>query len=183
MARVLVPLAQGFEELEAVTVVDLLRRAGIEVVTAGLVPGPVRASRGVLVVPDTTLDAVLTEPFDLVVLPGGREGAERLGADDRVRELLESTFQGGRYVAAICAAPRVLAEAGILAGKSATGFPGTLDGLEDRMSRRTSESVVTDGTVVTSRGPGTALEFSLELIRLLAGPARRDEVDAQLQRP
>ncbi|HHB13316.1 MAG TPA: DJ-1 family protein, partial [Chromatiales bacterium] len=83
--RVLVPLAEGFEELEAVTVIDLLRRAGIEVVTAGLQPGPVRGSRGTVIVPDVSLDQVLDEDFDMVVLPGGLPGADHLNEDPRIR--------------------------------------------------------------------------------------------------
>lgn len=183
MSRVLIPLAQGFEELEAITVVDLLRRAGIEVITVGLEPGPVRASRGVVLAPDTTLDRSLGERFDMVVLPGGREGAERLGADSRIRELLVSMNQSGGYLAAICAAPRVLAEAGVLVGRRATAFPGTLDDLPEGSVVATSEAVVTDGPIVTSRGPGTALDFALELIRILAGTPVREQVEAQLQRP
>ena len=180
MPRVLVPLAQGCEELEAVTVIDILRRAGVEVVTAGLTPGPVRASRGVVILPDTILDAVLGESFDMVVLPGGKEGAERLGDDTRVGGLLQRMAAEGRYVAAICAAPKVLAEAGLLEGRRATAFPGILD----RMPGLThsAEPVVRDGTIVTSRGPGTALDFALELVRLLQGDAVKAAVEAPLQR-
>ena len=127
MPRVLVPLAQGFEELEAVTVIEMLRRAAIDVVVAGVEPGPVRASRDVVVIPDTPLDAVLDAPFDMIVLPGGREGARRLGEDIRVRDLLRRMAAEGRFVAAICAAPGVLAKAGLLEGRHATAFPGILD--------------------------------------------------------
>src|SRR5262245_45668197 len=116
MPRVLVPLAEGCEELEAVTIIDILRRAGIEVVTAGLASGPVRASRGVVLVPDTLLDQVLSQEFDMIVLPGGKGGADRLAEDERVRDLLLRAFEQGKYIAAICAAPRVLAESGLLKG-------------------------------------------------------------------
>lgn len=180
MPRVLVPLAQGCEELEAVTVIDILRRAGVEVVTAGLTPGPVRASRGVVILPDTTLDAVLAESFDMVVLPGGKEGAERLGEDPRVSELLQRMAAEGRFVAAICAAPAVLAQAGLLEGRQATAFPGILDRVPGLMHR--AEAVVRDGTIVTSRGPGTALDFALELVRILKGDTVKAEVEAPLSR-
>jgi len=103
MASVLVPLAQGCEELEAVTVVDLLRRAGIGVVTAGLDDKPVRASRGVVLVPDTSLDEALKQQYDMVVLPGGLPGADNLDADARVRGLLKQMSETDRYTAAICA--------------------------------------------------------------------------------
>src|SRR5690606_21989525 len=112
------------EELEAVTIIDLLRRAGIRVVTAGLDAGPVTASRGVVLVPDTTLDAALQEDFDMVVLPGGSPGTENLDQDPRVRELLKKMANSGKFTAAICAAPKVLANAGLLAGKRATSYPG-----------------------------------------------------------
>ncbi|HET8700409.1 MAG TPA: DJ-1/PfpI family protein, partial [Nitrococcus sp.] len=114
MARVLLPLAEGCEELEAVTVIDLLRRAGIDVVVAGLAEGAVKASRGVVLTPDVALDAVLDQDFDMIVLPGGAGGAARLEADARVHRLLQRQADAGRYVAAICAAPKVLLAAGLL---------------------------------------------------------------------
>ena len=182
MASVLVPLAQGCEELEAVTVVDLLRRAGIEVVTAGLDAQPVKASRGMTLLPDMTLDMALQQRFDMVVLPGGLPGADHLGDDPRVIRLLQEMAAADAYTAAICAAPRVLARAGLLDGKRATSYPGALDikavpGLE-----YLETAVVTDGRVITSRGPGTAMDFALALIETLVGKASRDEVEAGLQR-
>ena len=180
MPRVLVPLTQGCEEIEAVTIIDILRRADIDVVTAGLVPGVVEASRGVKLVPDTELDAVMTEEFDMIVLPGGRGGADRLAQDPRILKLLVRAAEGGRYTAAICAAPRVLAEAGLLAGRRATSFPGVLDDMNG--IELTREPVVTDGKIVTSRGPGTAMDFALELIRLLLGDEARAKVESPLQR-
>jgi 4-methyl-5(b-hydroxyethyl)-thiazole monophosphate biosynthesis len=182
MPRVLVPLAPGFEELEAVTIVDLLRRASIEVVTAGLAAGPVRASRGVVIVPDTTLDAVADDAFDMVVLPGGLPGADHLDADPRVHHLLKRTAAAGGYAAAICAAPKVLAAAGLLEGRKATGYPGVLDRLNLPRTELLQRPVVTDGRIVTSRGPGTAMDFALALIEHLLGKARRDEVEAPLVR-
>jgi len=181
MPRVLVPLAEGCEELEAVTIIDILRRAGIEVVTAGLASGPVRASRGVVLVPDTLLDQVLSQEFDMIVLPGGKGGADRLAEDERVRDLLLRAFEQGKYIAAICAAPRVLAESGLLKGRHATSFPGILD---DQTGIHLSKApVVQDGRIITSRGPGTAMDFALELVRLLLGDAARAQVEAPLQRP
>jgi 4-methyl-5(b-hydroxyethyl)-thiazole monophosphate biosynthesis len=182
MSRVLVPLAEGCEELEAVTVIDLLRRAGIVVVTAGLAPGPVRASRGVVLVPDTTLDAVLDDDFDMIVLPGGLPGADHLNADPRIHALLQRAAAAGRYTAAICAAPKVLAGAGLLDGRQATAYPGVLDRLDLPRTEVLQRAVVTDGHVVTSRGPGTAMDFTLELIERLAGRNKRDEVEAALVR-
>jgi 4-methyl-5(b-hydroxyethyl)-thiazole monophosphate biosynthesis len=181
MASVLVPLAQGCEELEAVTVVDLLRRAGVSVVTAGLDDKPVRASRGTVLLPDTTLEEALLQEFDMVVLPGGLPGADHLADDTRIRDLLREMADTDRYTAAICAAPKVLASSGLLAGKKVTSFPGALDafnGLD-----YCTDAVVQDGKLITSRGPGTAMDFALALIENLVGKERRDEVESALQRP
>jgi 4-methyl-5(b-hydroxyethyl)-thiazole monophosphate biosynthesis len=183
MATVLVPLATGFEDVEAITVIDLLRRAQIEVVTAGLADGPVRGSRGTVVVPDTTLDQALQRNFDMVVLPGGQPGATNLEQDSRLRVLLQKMARQGHYTAAICAAPKVLAAAGLLDGKHATSFPGSLDARQFPKVRIGNQDVVTDGKVITSRGPGTAMDFALTLIEHLAGREKRNQVEAGLQRP
>ena len=183
MATVLVPLAPGFEDLEAVTITDLLRRAQIEVVTAGLGDGPVRGSRGTAIVPDTTLDHALTRDYDMIVLPGGQPGATHLEQDVRIRALLQKMAKQGRYTAAICAAPKVLAAAGLLDGKRATGFPGSLEAKQFPKVRIESLDVIADGKIITARGPGTAMDFALTLIALLAGADKRHQVEAGLHRP
>lgn len=183
MASVLVPIAEGCEELEAVTIIDLLRRAGIKVVSAGLRAGPVTASRGVVLLPDTTLDEALGHDYDMLVLPGGGPGAEALNNDERILGLLRDMAAAGRYTAAICAAPKVLAKAGLLNGRQATSYPGFLDKTPAPDMHYRSEAVVQDGTVITSRGPGTAMDFSLALIEILAGKETRNEVEAGLVRP
>lgn len=183
MAKVLVPLAAGCEELEAVTIIDLLRRAGIEVVTAGLQPGIVKASRGTQLVPDAALDTVLRDDFDMIVLPGGMPGAQHLKEDPRIIALLKKMAEQGKYTAAICAAPMALAEAGLLAGKRATSYPGFLDKIDVPGMAYLKDAVVTDGKILTSRGPGTAMDFALALVEALAGKAKRDEVEAGLVRP
>ncbi len=183
MSRVLIPLADGCEELEAVTLIDLLRRADIEVVTAGLREGAVTASRGTRLVPDVTLDEVMDESFDMVVLPGGLPGADHLDADPRVHELLERQMNQGRAVAAVCAAPKVLANRRILDGRKATCYPGCIDPEDHGEVEFTWAPVEIDGPVVTSRGPGTAMDFALALIEKLKGFERRAEVESELLRP
>ncbi len=180
--KVLIPLAQGCEELEAVTLIDLLRRANIEVITAGLESGPVHASRGTVLMPDTTLDEALGGEYDMVVLPGGLPGADHLDNDGRIHELLRDMSAKDRFTAAICAAPKVLAHAGLLRGRRATAYPGVLESLDPGNITLQSDAVVVDGKVITSRGPGTAMDFALTLIELLAGTATRNEVEAALTR-
>lgn len=182
MASVLVPLAQGCEELEAVTIIDLLVRAGVEVVTAGLEEGPVTASRGVVLLPQMTLEQALERDYDMVVLPGGMPGATNLENDLRLRELLRTMAANGKFTAAICAAPRALASAGVLSGKRATSYPGHLDKMDLPDVEYREEAVVQDGKVITSRGPGTAMDFALHLVEQLVGREKRNEVEAGLQR-
>jgi len=182
--KVLIPLASGGEELEAVTMINLFRRAGFTVVCAGLGAElqPVKCARGTLLVPDATLAQALGEEYDLVALPGGQPGADNLRKDARIGDLVRRQVESGRWLAAICAAPMVLGEAGVLAGRQATSFPGCLDALKLPGVKFVDEPVVVDGKVVTSKGPGTAMDFALILIELLAGIATRRKVEAGLQR-
>lgn len=182
MASTLVPLAQGCEELEAVTIIDLLRRGGVEVVTAGLASGPVTASRGVVLIPDTTLDQVLDRDFDMIILPGGVQGADNLEQDPRVIGLLQRMAAQDKYIAAVCAAPKVLAAAGLLEGKKATSYPGFLDKMDLPGMQFDQAPVVRDGRLTTSRGPGTAMDFALELLEILTDRATRERVEAALAR-
>lgn len=180
---VLVPLAQGCEELEAITVIDLLRRAGVTVISAGLDANPVKASRGTVLVPDATLDEILAQDFDMIVLPGGQPGSDHLRDDPRIQQKLKQQAGADKYVAAICAAPRALAQAGLLDGRRVTSFPGSLEGSPAEDVEYVTDPVVIDGKVITSRGPGTAMDFALTLIELLLGKAARDKVEKPLQRP
>ena len=180
MKTVLIPLAQGCEELAAVTIIDILRRAGVTVVSAGLDAQPVRGSRGTALLPDTTLDEALKHSFDLVALPGGQPGTNNLKADKRIIALVQRMAQQDKYVAAVCAAPSVLASAGLLDGKRATSFPGSLDSFPKVQQHHAA--VVEDGKLITSRGPGTAMDFALTLLERLAGKSTRDEVEAGLVR-
>lgn len=184
MAKVLVPLASGCEELEAVTIIDLLRRAGIDVITAGLdaLPQTIRASRGTKLVPDTSLDHALEQDYDMVVLPGGQPGTDNLNADPRIHAVLERFAKQEKYIAAICAAPKVLAKTGLLRGRCITSFPGALDHAELADVRYEETAVVQDGYIITSRGPGTAMDFALTIIEILVGKMKRDQVEQSLVR-
>ena len=180
MSNVLVPLAQGCEEIEAVTIIDILRRAGISVVSAGLDAQPVRASRGTVLIPDTTLEEALKQSYDMVVLPGGQPGSNNLKADTRIIGFLQDMAQQNKYIAAICAAPSVLAAAGLLDWKRATSFPGALDAYS-KVQQQTS-ALVEDGQLITSRSPGTAMDFALILVERLTNNTKRQEVEAGLKR-
>jgi len=180
MKKVLVPLAQGCEELEAITIMDLLTRAGIEVVSAGLDDQPVKCSRNTLIIPSTTLDNVLNDDFDLIVLPGGLPGANYLRDDERVIELLKRQSEKNKYIGAICAAPKVLASAGLLDNKRVTSFPNVLKDLNLTNTDITDTAIEHDGNILTSRGPGTAMDFSLKLISLLLGADKADIVRQQM---
>ena len=175
--RILVPLAEGFEEIEAVTIVDVLRRAGLDVTVAGLRPGAVTGSHGIAVTPDADLGDLDTTSFTMVVLPGGQPGTRHLAEDARVVALVRRLHEEGRPVAAICAAPLVLHKAGVLGGVHVTSHPsvrGMLPGVDVRSEPR----VVRSGHVTTSQGAGTAMDFALALVADLCG----DEKSAELGR-
>ena len=182
MVSVLVPIAEGFEELEAITIIDLLRRAGFDVISAGLNDQPVTASRGNVLIPDTSIDKVMQQPFDLIVLPGGLPGADHLRDDPNVQQLIRSQHSAGKKIAAICAAPKALASAGILSGKTITCYPGALAQTDSSDFTISSSAVEIDGNIVTSRGPGTAMDFALTLIEQMGGKDLRDKVSDQLVR-
>ena len=181
--RILVPLAQGCEELEAVTITDLLTRAEFDVVTAGLDDQPVKASRGMVLMPDTTMQAVMSDEFDMMVLPGGLPGADHLRDNQLVQQKLKELAAQDKFIGAICAAPKALASAGLLDNKTATSYPGILDSLDINGVQLSKSPVVIDGKVVTSQGPGTAMDFTLSLIELIAGPEKRKQVEQPLMRP
>lgn len=174
MPRVALLLADGFEEVEAMAVIDVLRRADVEVIVAGLHDGHVTSARKVKVVPDTVIDTVTPEDFDMVVLPGGQPGADNLNADPRVRDLVSKFYGKGKLMGAICAAPYVLANAGVLDGRRATAFPSYRGRLGT--AKYEERPVVEDGNVLTSRGPATALAFGLAIAAKLAGPEKARKI-------
>jgi len=176
--KILVPLANGFEEIEAVNVIDILRRGDVEVVTAGLKEGLVEGSHKIKMLPDTTLDKIHYRDFDGLVLPGGAPGFVNLGNDERILKMAREMDKEGKVVAAICAAPSVLIKAGVLQGRKATVSPSGKAQVE-ACANFSEERVVVDGNLVTSRSPGTALEFALTLVEILAGKEKMQMVKAQ----
>ena len=174
MPKVAVILADGFEEVEAMAIIDILRRAEITVVIAGLHAGHIESARHVKVIPDTGIDAIDVDGFDMIVLPGGQPGSDNLNADKRVKKLVREFHDKGKLTGAICAAPYVLANAGVLDGKKATVYPG----YEKRLGNAEylDEKVVADGRVLTSKGPGTALHFGISIVERLAGRDRAEAI-------
>lgn len=173
MKKTAMLFADGFEEVEALTVVDLLRRADIVcdiVALSGAVT--VTGSHGVVVGADKAFAETAFADYDALLLPGGQPGTNNLAADERVLALLREFRDAGKLTAAICAAPTVLSKAGLLHGKRATCYPG----LEGKLTGATpaSEPVVTDGTVITGRGVGTAIDFALALVTYLDSAERAD---------
>jgi len=167
-------LADGLEEIEAVTIIDVLRRAGVDVTTIGLEETTIHGSHDINIEADVTLSELKNSSFDVVVLPGGEPGSTHLEEDPRVSDLLKQHYEDGGKLGAICAAPRILARDGYLDDQPATSHPG----VESKMSATdySTEPVVKSGRVVTSRGPGTAIPFALQLVRDLVGDEEADEL-------
>ena len=180
MVKVCVFLAPGFEEVEALTPIDFLRRVGAEVVVASVGHNDllIKGSHNVTVKCDKKIDDVADELFDAVICPGGMPGTKNLAADKKVIAAIHKHNEAGKVVAAICAAPGfVLAEAAqILKGKKACGYPGTDDKITQNGGTKLEDPVVVDGNIITSRGPGTASRFALELVRHLCGEEKYNAV-------
>ncbi len=174
MSKILVVIADGSEEIEAVTIIDTLRRAKTEVIVASVNDKQITASRGVRIVADAAIAECTGQKYDLIVLPGGMPGAEHLRDCKELIKMLGEQKQAGRYYAAICASPAVvLQHHGLLEGHKATCYPSMMDQLKNPVKNAT---VVVDGNCITSQGPATALEFSLKLVELLEGKAKAKEV-------
>lgn len=167
-------LAEGFEEIEAITPIDLLRRAGVDVFSVGVTGKEVTGSHGITVVADITVDEANPGQLDMIVLPGGNPGYINLEKNKTVLELIDFCLENNKYVAAICAAPSILGRLGILEGKEATVYPGMEDQLKG--AKVETKEVVVDGKIITSRGAGTAIAFSGALIEALVGKEEADKV-------
>jgi 4-methyl-5(b-hydroxyethyl)-thiazole monophosphate biosynthesis len=174
MARACVLLAPGFEEIEAVTIIDVLRRAEIETCVVGVESRSVEGAHGIVLGADAELHEAALEPWDLVVLPGGLPGATNLRDSLAVQQLLRAQHANGGRLGAICAAPIALSAAGVLAGRRATSYPAFAEQI--RCGEYLEQAVVVDGPIITSRGPATALAFALRLVRELQGAEREAAV-------
>lgn len=172
----LVPIANGSEEMEAVIVADVLRRAQVHVTIASIEKKvTVECSRGVHIVADVLIEDCLHEEYDVIILPGGMPGAEHLRDNKHVAEILSKQRASDKHIAAICAAPQVVLDSqGLLDGRKATAHPAFSDKLPNKES--VDKRVVSDGKVMTSRGPGTAFEFALSLVKLLFDEAKAEEI-------
>jgi protein DJ-1 len=178
----LVLLAKGSEEMEAVISIDVLRRGGIDVTVAGVEGAdPITCSRGVVITPDVALEDV-DRTFDVLVLPGGAEGAQRLAASERVGQILRAQEESGRWVAAICAAPIALEAHGVFRGRQMTSHPSARATLEE-WGDYSEHPVVADRNLITSRGPGTAFPFALRIVGTLTSAERMVEVRAPMMFP
>ena len=178
MKKVLVPLAEGFEEIEAVTIIDVLRRAGIEVTVAGLVAGEIKGAHGIKIGTDATLETVKDKDFDMIVLPGGMPGVDNLRKDARVISLVKKMKEKNKPIGAICAAPLVLRDAGLTSGLRLTCYPGFDAQIPGGKFEK--DRVVTDGNILTSKGPGTALEFALKIVELLDSKSKSTQLSEAL---
>ncbi|MEI7899711.1 MAG: DJ-1 family glyoxalase III [bacterium] len=176
--RVLVPLADRVEELEAVTIIDILRRGGVEVTSAALgATQTVVGAHGITLLADALWASLDTDGFDALVLPGGSRGTENLLNDTRVIETIQAFDEAKKYVAAICAAPTVLVAAGIIEDRKATCYPT----LSDQLGKAYDEApVIADGNLITSQGPSTAMLFALVLVQHFADDETAHRVAARL---
>lgn len=175
---VLVLLADGFEEIEALTPIDVLRRAGLTVKSCGLFGSEVRGSHGIYVKADVRAEEVNPDEIDMLILPGGMPGATNIDAHPYTDIFIDAVKKNGGRLAAICAAPLVLGRRGLLDGKKACCYPG-FEG-ELRGATISDMGVVTDGNITTARGMGVALEFAKELVRLCLGEDKANEISASI---
>lgn len=174
MASVLLPIAEGFEELEAVALIDVMRRAGIDVRVVHIGESAlVVGANGITVQADNAIENIDEEEFDMMVLPGGWDGTYNLADDERVIALVQK-FKAEKIVGAMCAAPYVLKKAGVL-GSDYTCYPGAKDEI-DHPGYRDDSKVVTDGNVITSQGPGTAVCFGLAIVERLVDAQTKQAV-------
>jgi len=174
--KVMVPLANGFEEIEALTVVDVLRRAGIQVDTVGVVGSVIESSHGIRVMVDKTLHQIKPEEYNAIILSGGDPGYMNLGKSSKIVQILKDFNRQDKLICAICGAPSILAKEGLLDDKKATIYPGN----EKLLSYPRGNRVVVDGNIITSQGPGTAMEFALKIVEKLLDHSVAERLKGEL---
>jgi len=174
--RVMIPLANGFEDIEAFSILDVLRRAKINVDTVGIVGSVIQSRSGVKVIVDRTLNQITPNDYDAIILPGGSLGCQNLERSAKVMEILKTFNSQNKLIGAICGAPEVLAKAGLLDNKKATIYPGN----EKILAYPRNGPVVVDGNIVTSQGPGTAIEFALKIVEKLSNIAEAQRLRKEL---
>lgn len=173
--NILIPLTDGFEEIEMITPLDVLRRAGFNVVTAGIPNTMLTGANGTRITTDKKLDDLEADDFDALILVGG-PGYKNLGNSSKVLSMVKDFNSKNKTIAAICMAPSILTKAGILDDRKATIYPGR----EREVPRPRGEKVVVDGNIITSQAPGTAMEFSLRIVELLGGKEKANEIKRDL---
>jgi 4-methyl-5(b-hydroxyethyl)-thiazole monophosphate biosynthesis len=167
MSKVLVPIAKGFEEIEAVSIIDICRRAGIDVVVAGVEEEIITGANGISIRSDCMLDSVDISTLDMIVLPGGWGGTNILAENELVQSILKKMKESDKHIGAICAAPYALKKAGVLNSKY-TCYPSVEESIKQD-GYHPDDAIVIDSKVITSRGPGTAMHFALEIVKTLEG--------------
>jgi len=174
MASAILFLAPGFEEIETATVADVLRRSGVKVVIAGLESHATSGAHGMKFIADTLIDETTVKDFDAVICPGGSPGYVNLRKNGRVLTMIKEAFNSNKLVAAICAAPAVLSDAGILRNRDCTIYPGMEFELENGGGKPRKDLVVEDGNIITSQGPATALLFAFKVVERLVDKKTSD---------
>lgn len=174
MAKIIIPIAAGFEEIEAVSIIDICRRANVEVIVAGVESLHVTGANNISIITDILLNEVNSSDVDMIVLPGGGGGTQILASNNNVQTMLKEFKQKNKFIAAICAAPYALHKAGVL-NENYTCYPSFEKKIRDK-GYQSLENIVIDDNVITSRGPGTAMCFALEIVKILTNDEIYEEV-------
>jgi 4-methyl-5(b-hydroxyethyl)-thiazole monophosphate biosynthesis len=174
--KIFIPLSDGFEELEVIAVIDILRRAGITIDLVGVPMTSIIGRNGIRLATDKRLNEIKIEEYDGIVLSGGGKNVENLMRSSIIIQAIQKLNSRGKLVAAICAAPKLLAKAGVLEKKRATIYPG----LEKELPYPRDGRVIVDGNIITSQGPGTALEFALKIVEILLGQDKTEKLKKEI---
>ncbi len=173
--RILVPLAEGFEEIEAVTIIDILRRAGAEVITAGIEKRNVTGSHGISMKADSVIEDEVNKDWDMITLPGGIPGVLNLSENKNVIKVIQKTADRGKFITAVCAAPIVLEKAGVISKRKVTSHPSSAHKIVSACHQEAR--VVVDGKIITGQACGSAMAFAFELVAALFGSKKAEEIN------